>query len=90
MGDAQRLIEQYELTRISQSKSYYEVLNCHKESSAAERKRAHNKLCRLLHPDKVKNSGEAIKLINKAFNTLNDPQEHSEYKFELGKHWVHQ
>lgn len=53
-------------------KDYYKVLGVKREASAADIKRAYQKLARKYHPDvnKEKNSEERFKEVNEAYHAL--------------------
>ena len=66
-------------------KSYYEILGISTNASQADIKKAYQRLAMKYHPDrnKAKNASEKFKEIQKAFQTLNDPNERSKYDRKL-------
>ena len=73
-------------TRSTRTKnSYYEVLGVSRNASQTDIKKAYQRLAMKYHPDrnKAKNASEKFKEIQKAFQTLNDPNERSKYDRKL-------
>ena len=66
-------------------KSYYEILGISTNASQADIKKAYQRLAMKYHPDrnKAKNASEKFKEIQKAFQTLSDPNERSKYDRKL-------
>ncbi len=66
-------------------KSYYEILGIRTNASQTEIKKAYQRLAMKYHPDrnKAKNASEKFKEIQKAFQTLSDPNERSKYDRKL-------
>ncbi|WP_372739778.1 DnaJ C-terminal domain-containing protein [Neptunomonas sp.] len=69
-------------------KDYYKILGVEREASAADIKRAYQKLARKYHPDvnKEKNSEERFKEVNEAYHALKDPKKRKAYD-QLGANW---
>ena len=63
------------------SQNYYDILGIKKSSSAAEIKKAYRTLAKKYHPDVCKedHGEEMFKEINKAYETLSDPQKKEVY-----------
>jgi DnaJ-class molecular chaperone len=64
------------------AKDYYEILGIKKDANEAEIKRAYRKMAMEWHPDKHKGdktAEEKFKEINKAYETLSDPQKKAGY-----------
>jgi curved DNA-binding protein len=69
-------------------KDYYKAQGVNREASAAEIKRAYQKLARKFHPDvnKEKNSEERFKEVNQAYHSLKDPKKRKAYD-QLAANW---
>lgn len=69
-------------------KDYYKILGIKREASAADIKRAYQKLARKYHPDvnKEKDSEERFKEVNEAYHALKNPEKRKAYD-QLGANW---
>ena len=68
------------------NKNYYEILGVNQKASQEEIRAAYRKLARQYHPDLHQNSKEAeerFKEINKAYQTLIDPERRKKYDREI-------
>lgn len=65
--------------------NYYQILNIDKHASDGEIKKAYRKMALLYHPDRNNDSNSNAKfiLINKAYNTLIDPEKRKQYDLTL-------
>lgn len=68
---------------ISQSKNFYQVLNCDQSASFEELKNNYQKLVKQYHPDKCSgqedSSDELFKEIDSAWKVLRDPDARKQY-----------
>lgn len=70
------------IVSLQMAKDYYDILGIGKDAVEADVKRAYRKLAMEWHPDKHKGdktAEEKFKEINKAYETLSDPQKKSAY-----------
>ena len=58
--------------KYDKDKDYYKVLECSKNASEAEIKKAFYKLAKKYHPDVYKGDENKIKQINEAYEVLGD------------------
>lgn len=65
--------------------NYYHILNLSKNASISEIKKAYRRLALLYHPDvnQSKDANTRFILINKAYNTLIDPEKRQQYDLSL-------
>lgn len=59
--------------------NYYEVLNVPKDADAATIKKAYRRKSKLCHPDRVGGDARQMVLVNRAYDTLSDPEKRAYY-----------
>lgn len=65
--------------------NYYDVLEVSKDSSQEEIKKSFRSLAMKFHPDMGSGDSEKFKEINKAYETLSDPDKRKTYDFSISK-----
>ncbi|XP_063986579.1 DPH4 homolog [Diachasmimorpha longicaudata] len=61
---------------------FYEVLQCSKDSSQDEIKRAYRRLALLYHPDKSSTNSKKFQALEEAWRILSDPESRRKYDAE--------